>query len=78
MIIEYEIMIDEILAKLDNGNYEDAVALAAIPNSIRGFGPVKLKSVEKAAVTKTNLLKAFHGEKPKSDNMGAKKVEPAE
>jgi indolepyruvate ferredoxin oxidoreductase len=78
LIVQYEDMIDEILPKLDDNNYDDAVALAIIPNSIRGFGPVKLKSVEKAEINKTNLLNAFHGEKPKSENKSAKKVEPAE
>ncbi|MCP4185072.1 MAG: indolepyruvate ferredoxin oxidoreductase family protein [Hyphomicrobiales bacterium] len=76
LIVQYEGMIDEILPKLDNNNYDDAVALAAIPNSIRGFGPVKLKSVEKAAVTKSELLEKFRDEKPKSKIV--KKVKAAE
>ena len=71
-------MIDEILPKLDDSNYQHAVALAKLPNSIRGFGPVKLKSVEKAEVNKKDLLGAFHGAGAIADATNAKKVEPAE
>ena len=45
---DYEKLLDEIAAELTAENYESAVALAALPEKIRGFGHVKLRSVEAA------------------------------
>src|SRR5262249_12925549 len=43
LIGEYETMIAEILAKLSPRNHALAVALAAIPEKIRGYGHVKAR-----------------------------------
>src|SRR5262249_16405750 len=41
LVREYEIMLEEVLARLNPDNHDVAVALAAIPEKIRGFGHVK-------------------------------------
>jgi indolepyruvate ferredoxin oxidoreductase len=46
-------------------NLDAAVALAELPLSIRGFGPVKEANAQKAAVRREELLLAFRaGETP--------------
>ena len=42
---EYLATIEKILAKLDGANIETAIALASYPEQIRGYGPVKEKSI---------------------------------
>jgi indolepyruvate ferredoxin oxidoreductase len=42
---EYLSMVEEIIAKLDGSNIEAAIALASYPQEIRGYGPVKEKSI---------------------------------
>ncbi|QAY95653.1 indolepyruvate ferredoxin oxidoreductase [Methylovirgula ligni] len=59
---DYEKLLDEIAAKLTPENYESAVALAALPEKIRGFGHVKLQSVEVARAEETALLAQFRAE----------------
>jgi indolepyruvate ferredoxin oxidoreductase len=58
----YEALLNEILDKLSPDNHALAVALAAIPEKIRGFGHVKLRSLEAAKVEERALLKQFHHE----------------
>ena len=43
LITDYEILIEEILANLSPDNHAIAVALASIPEKIRGYGHVKTK-----------------------------------
>ena len=59
LIGEYEAMIGDLAAKLSKRNHRFAVALARIPDEIRGYGPVKEKSVEKAEKNKAALLAQF-------------------
>ncbi|HYF60320.1 MAG TPA: indolepyruvate ferredoxin oxidoreductase family protein [Burkholderiaceae bacterium] len=47
LIVEYEALVDEILARLDAGNHAQAVSLAKVVEQIRGFGPVKERNLEK-------------------------------
>lgn len=49
LIVDYRRLIDEIVEKLSASNYEAAIALARLPEKIRGFGHVKerhIKAVE--------------------------------
>ncbi|GAF77295.1 unnamed protein product, partial [marine sediment metagenome] len=78
LITQYESLIEDILARLDADNYPYAVELAQIPDSIRGFGPVKLKAIKKAELSKTELLAKFAGVKPETKAGPVKKTEPAE
>ena len=46
LVTDYEKQLEEILTHLAPGNLSDAVALAALPERIRGFGHVKIRHVE--------------------------------
>jgi len=48
LIEEYEANVAYLLAELDAGNYRTAVALAEIPEQIRGYGHVKEAALAKA------------------------------
>jgi indolepyruvate ferredoxin oxidoreductase len=58
-ITEYETTIDELIGKLNHENHELAVAIASIPEHIRGYGHVKDEHREKAKVEEAALLRAF-------------------
>ena len=48
LIEEYRETVGEILDRLGPGTHETAVDLASVPESIKGFGHVKARSVEAA------------------------------
>ncbi len=48
LIAEYERTVESLLTQLRPGNYRTAVAIASLPEQIRGFGPVKERSVAAA------------------------------
>jgi indolepyruvate ferredoxin oxidoreductase len=56
LIADYEATLAELLAKLDPGNHHLAVAIAAIPEKIRGFGHVKLRNLAAAKADEATLL----------------------
>jgi indolepyruvate ferredoxin oxidoreductase len=59
LIADYEKLVDELLAKLNASNHAVAVALAALPEKIRGFGPVKAASLVKVDAERKALLSRF-------------------
>ena len=59
LIADYEKLIGEVLAGLSKTNYEQAIALAQIPEQIRGFGHVKEKYLAEAKKKESELLAAF-------------------
>jgi indolepyruvate ferredoxin oxidoreductase len=59
LVRDYEIMLDEVLAKLTPENHHVAVGLAAIPEKIRGFGHVKLRHLKAAKADEAALLDQF-------------------
>ena len=59
LITEYEALIEEILGKLDHERHRTAVALASLPEQIRGYGHVKQAHLDKAAKRQEELLAAF-------------------
>ena len=59
LIRTYEVDMAEILRNLTEDRLEPAVALAELPLTIRGFGPVKLANAEKAERRRAELLAAF-------------------
>jgi indolepyruvate ferredoxin oxidoreductase len=59
LIAEYEALVDQLLAALTPANHALAVALAALPDQIRGYGPVKAASVEAAKAKEAELLAQF-------------------
>ncbi len=65
LIVDYAALVEEILGRLDAGNHALAVALAAIPEKIRGFGHVKRRHLEAAKKEEAMLLARFRtGEPP--------------
>jgi len=59
LVRDYESMIDEIAASLSKENLEVAIALASLPERIRGFGHVKQAHVEAVAAERAALLDRF-------------------
>jgi indolepyruvate ferredoxin oxidoreductase len=56
LIADYEALLDEILAKLTPESHALCVALAAIPDKIRGFGHVKERHLKAAKAEEAALL----------------------
>jgi indolepyruvate ferredoxin oxidoreductase len=59
LIDDYEAVIGELLAGLSPGNYGLAVAIAQIPEQIRGYGHVKQRHLAAAKRREAELLAAF-------------------
>ncbi|MBO1015359.1 indolepyruvate ferredoxin oxidoreductase family protein [Achromobacter sp. SD115] len=59
LIREYRETTTAILSKLNRGNLERAVALASLPEDIRGYGHVKEAAMERVALRREELLKGF-------------------
>ena len=59
LITDYEALIEEILGKLDHDRHRPAVALASLPEQIRGYGHVKQAHLDKVAKRQEELLTAF-------------------
>jgi indolepyruvate ferredoxin oxidoreductase len=64
LVADYEAMLDEIAAKLTPENHALAVGLAAIPEKIRGFGPVKMRHLAAAKADEAALLEQFRSGEP--------------
>ena len=56
---DYEALLDELVAGLRPDNHTLAVALAALPEKIRGFGHVRLQHIEAAKAEEAALLAQF-------------------
>jgi indolepyruvate ferredoxin oxidoreductase len=56
LIADYEALIGELCAGLTPSNRDLAVALAALPETIRGYGPVKMKAIAAADQERRRLL----------------------
>jgi indolepyruvate ferredoxin oxidoreductase len=59
LISDYEAMLDTVLPKLTLDNHHLAVALAAIPEKIRGFGHVKMRHLKAAKAEEATLMEQF-------------------
>jgi indolepyruvate ferredoxin oxidoreductase len=59
LIADYERTIEELLAKLDRDRHATAVAIASIPEEIRGYGHVKQRHLKAAKAREAELLAAF-------------------
>jgi indolepyruvate ferredoxin oxidoreductase len=59
LIRDYESLLDELVARLTPENHRLAVGLAAIPEKIRGFGPVKMRHLAAAKADEAALLEQF-------------------
>jgi indolepyruvate ferredoxin oxidoreductase len=56
LIADYEILLDEIAERLTPDNHAIGIALAALPEKVRGFGHVKLRAFEAAKAESQVLL----------------------
>ena len=65
LVGEYEGMIDYVAARLTADNHALAVALAALPEKIRGFGHVKERHLKVALAEQAALLEKFNTPQPK-------------
>ncbi|HEY5216131.1 MAG TPA: DUF6537 domain-containing protein, partial [Pseudolabrys sp.] len=54
-----EALLTTIIAELTPFNHQTAVALAAIPEKIRGFGPVKQRSIAMLKAEEASLYEHF-------------------
>jgi indolepyruvate ferredoxin oxidoreductase len=61
LITEYEATIETILAHLSAQNLATAVALASLPEKIKGYGHVKERNARTAATERTRLLERLTG-----------------
>jgi indolepyruvate ferredoxin oxidoreductase len=59
LIADYVALLTEIVADLNPANHPTAVALAAIPEKIRGFGPVKQRHLAAAKAEEAALREQF-------------------
>ncbi|MCV2219752.1 indolepyruvate ferredoxin oxidoreductase family protein [Thauera sp. Sel9] len=59
LIEDYIVLLEQILARLTPANHAAAVALASVPEEIRGYGHVKEKSVVLARELQAERMKAF-------------------
>ncbi|MFZ5619382.1 MAG: indolepyruvate ferredoxin oxidoreductase family protein, partial [Pseudomonadota bacterium] len=60
LIDDYRETVADVARRLSNANLEAAIAIANIPDEIRGYGPVKLASIRKADEKLAALLEKFH------------------
>ncbi|MBW8880028.1 MAG: indolepyruvate ferredoxin oxidoreductase family protein, partial [Asticcacaulis sp.] len=67
LIVDYSKLINRLAGELTPYNLEAAVALARLPEDIRGFGHIKKASYEKAMTKQTELLAAFAAAEPKAN-----------
>jgi indolepyruvate ferredoxin oxidoreductase len=59
LITEYRAVVAELLAGLSAQNHEQAVAIANLPEKIRGFGHVKEKAVAEYQLDRAKLMAGF-------------------
>src|SRR6185312_12016703 len=59
LVADYEALIETTLGGLSPANHATAVALAAIPEKIRGFGPVKQRHLAAAKAEESALREQF-------------------
>jgi indolepyruvate ferredoxin oxidoreductase len=64
LIADYDAMLAEIFTRLDAENHAIAVALASIPEKIRGFGHVKARHLAAAKAEEASLLERFRSGPP--------------
>ena len=62
LIREYEDTVERLLADLTPQNHAVAIQLASLPEEIRGYGHIKLKSIAAARKKQDELLSSFTGQ----------------
>jgi indolepyruvate ferredoxin oxidoreductase len=64
LISDYETLMAEIIARLGPENHALALALASIPEQIRGFGHIKERNLKAAKAREAELLGRFRNPRP--------------
>ncbi|MGV8843750.1 MAG: indolepyruvate ferredoxin oxidoreductase family protein [Pseudomonas sp.] len=64
LIAGYEASVTQLLTQLNADNYPSAVAIAQLPEQIRGYGHVKARSIEQARVREQLLKNRMAGTEP--------------
>jgi len=64
LIADYEVLTAEIIGRLHSDNHALALALASIPEQIRGFGHVKERNLKTAKAREAELLGRFRSPQP--------------
>lgn len=64
LITDYEVLVIELLDKLSPANHGFAVALAALPEQIRGYGHIKEAAIKKVKAREAELLTCFRNPAP--------------
>jgi indolepyruvate ferredoxin oxidoreductase len=59
LVTEYQARLEAVIADLSPVNYATAVAIASIPEKIRGFGPIKQRSIAVAKAEEQSLIEQF-------------------
>jgi indolepyruvate ferredoxin oxidoreductase len=59
LIAEYEAVVEEVITGLTAENHATAVALAGLPEQVRGYGHIKEANVVNARKCRDELLAAF-------------------
>jgi indolepyruvate ferredoxin oxidoreductase len=54
-LARYEAVLDRIAAELDDSRFELAVALARLPEQVRGYGPIKSAAAVRARAAEQDL-----------------------
>ena len=61
LLSDYESDIQLVLSRLSAANLDKCVELASLPEQIRGFGPVKKKSIENSQAKRAALVELLQG-----------------
>ncbi len=64
LIADYRALVEELLAGLSRDNLPVAIEGASLPDQVRGYGPVKSKSVAVYREQRAELLDRFHNPHP--------------
>ena len=59
ILIKLEETVEELLDGLCQANYDDAVAIANLPEQVRGFGHIKTAGIETMRARREELLQSF-------------------
>ena len=78
LIEDYKTTMLEVIGSLNADNYRFAVALARLPDEIRGFGLVKEAAVERAGEKQSDLLEQISNPPKQSKTAKSKTSQPAE
>ncbi|MFC7553454.1 DUF6537 domain-containing protein [Pseudoroseomonas wenyumeiae] len=70
LLTEYEQVVEELITALHPGNHALAVELAALPEQIRGYGPIRRRHAGHAKRREASLLEQFRRREEYPDEGG--------